>query len=278
MYRTIQQLPLIERLSRPEYTGENRCIPCTVVNVVIAVLVTVGVGLLSPPLAVTILVLALGSIYLRGYLVPGTPTLTKRYLPDRVLRWFDKGHSSVASLENLDVESVLADAGVVAVDERLDDLVLTEDFEDAWYERIEAMSVSDGETQVAELATLLDVDAETIELERRGDAVMAWIEDRYAGQWESKPAFVADVAADRVLAERYPRWDRLPLAHRSEILGSLRIFLERCPTCDGSVTLGQEVVESCCRSYDVVAASCNDCGARLFETEVDPEQLEQISP
>ena len=36
---------------------------------------------------------------------------------------------------------------------------------------------------------------------------------------------------------------------------SFRIFLKQCPECDGPVRVGQEVVESCRRSYDVVAAS-----------------------
>lgn len=36
------------------------------------------------------LVVALGAIRRRGYLVPGTPALTKRHLPDPVLRWFGK--------------------------------------------------------------------------------------------------------------------------------------------------------------------------------------------
>ena len=56
------------------------------------------------------------------------------------------------------------------------------------------------------------------------------------------------------------------VAYRSELLASLRLFVERCPTCDGTVEFGTDVVESCCRSYDVVAATCGACDARLFET------------
>lgn len=51
------------------------------------------------------------------------------------------------------------------------------------------------------------------------------------------------------------------------MLNGLRLFVERCPACDGPVTADREVVESCCRSLDVVAVSCDACGARLFETE-----------
>jgi hypothetical protein len=102
---------VLDRLRRPEYTGENRCTPCTVVNTALAALLAAGAGGLAaaatpagtgpvpapvPGLAAGGLVLAAGlaSIHLRGYLVPGTPRLTKRYFPDRVLAWFDRAPDS----------------------------------------------------------------------------------------------------------------------------------------------------------------------------------------
>ncbi|MFC6975122.1 hypothetical protein ACFQL1_11345 [Halomicroarcula sp. GCM10025709] len=81
---------MLARLRDPEYTGENRCLPCTIVNSAIAVALAgaVGVGIAvatTPVLAgvAAALVLAVSalSIWLRGYLVPGTPELTKRYMP-----------------------------------------------------------------------------------------------------------------------------------------------------------------------------------------------------
>jgi hypothetical protein len=48
-------------------------------------------------------------------------------------------------------------------------------------------------------------------------------------------------------------------------LSGLRLFVETCPVCDGRVSIGEETVESCCRSYDVVAVACDDCDARLLE-------------
>ena len=81
---------LRDRIREPEYTGENRCIPCTVVNGVLAVVLTAAAAVFGPVTAAVVLVASLGSIYYRGYLVPGTPELTKRYLPDRVLRVFGK--------------------------------------------------------------------------------------------------------------------------------------------------------------------------------------------
>ncbi|HET7324840.1 MAG TPA: hypothetical protein VFJ06_10950, partial [Halococcus sp.] len=80
----------VDRFRRPEYTGANRCTPCTVVNLLIAVVVTGAVALLVPEVAILAFIIFVGTIYLRGYLVPGTPSLTKQYLPARVLRLFGK--------------------------------------------------------------------------------------------------------------------------------------------------------------------------------------------
>jgi len=81
---------LRDRVHKPEYTGENRCIPCTVLNVILAAALTAASAAFGPVVAAAVFVASLGSIYYRGYLVPGTPKLTKRYLPDRVLRLFGK--------------------------------------------------------------------------------------------------------------------------------------------------------------------------------------------
>jgi len=81
---------LRDRIREPAYTGENRCLPCTVVNVVLAVALTAAAAVFGPVVAAAVLVASMGSIYYRGYLVPGTPELTERYLPDRVLRLFGK--------------------------------------------------------------------------------------------------------------------------------------------------------------------------------------------
>ncbi|MFW6382462.1 MAG: hypothetical protein ACOCZD_00305 [Haloferacaceae archaeon] len=81
---------LRDRIREPEYTGANRCIPCTVLNGILAVALTAAAAVFGPVAAAVVLVASLGSIYYRGYLVPGTPELTKRYLPDRVLRVFGK--------------------------------------------------------------------------------------------------------------------------------------------------------------------------------------------
>jgi hypothetical protein len=37
--------------------------------------------------------------------------------------------------------------------------------------------------------------------------------------------------------------------------------------------MAPDVVKSCCRSYDVIAVRCEDCGARLLEADYDPATL-----
>ncbi|MDQ2050761.1 hypothetical protein RBH26_09705 [Natronolimnohabitans sp. A-GB9] len=81
---------IAERLHQPEYTGENRCEACTVVNVIIAIILGGIISRKSKLVGVFSIGMSLVLIYLRGYLVPKTPTLTKRYLPAAVLQWFGK--------------------------------------------------------------------------------------------------------------------------------------------------------------------------------------------
>lgn len=297
---------VLDRLRQPEYTGENRCIPCTAANVVIAAAVGLAAGYVWSvagwPLAwlVGTLALATGlaSVWLRGYFVPGTPELTKRYFPDWLLQAFDKGpepgtspgglgagvdegsadsaghpaedpadDAASAPAENPpgepDVETMLLSAGVVEPCEHEDDLCLVEAFRSGWHERMETIR-EDG-TERDELARELDLDPADIEFEDHGDAFVARNEGHRLGQWESRAALVADLAAARELPRWIDSWDDLPVGGRSQMLGGLRIFLETCPVCEGPVSAGMETVESCCRSHDVVAANCEACDSRLLE-------------
>jgi len=266
----------VHRLRQPEYTGENRCIPCTAVNLVIAVVVSGLVAVVFPPAAVVVFAASLAAIYLRGYLVPGTPTLTKRYFPDSVLKLFDKYEppEPPAVEDDADIEAFLLDVEAVAECRDGTDLCLTDEFEDAWYDRIASLRErGDEDDSVAVLFEGLDIDPERVRIESYGNAYEAYIDDTRVGQWESRSAYLADIAAEAEFRERHPAWHRLGFDERTEILGALRLWLERCPECDGPVTLGEDTVESCCRSIDVIAATCEDCGARVFEAQFSPQAM-----
>jgi hypothetical protein len=274
-------MSLIDRLRQPEYTGENRCVPCTSVNIAIAAAGSaLAAKLTSRRVGSTAFITSLGTIYLRGYLVPGTPTLTKRYFPERVLRWFDKDNTTPMTDETVEIdpERILLDAGAVEPCREGTDLCLTTDFQQAWRERIYTVRSHDlGEDH---LAGVLDVSTRDgrITVDQHGDAFIAYTDDAVLGQWSSQAAAIADTAAATELSERVSDWSDFAPAEIARVLMSLRIFIEQCPDCDGSVRVEQDVVESCCRSYDVVASACQDCDTRLFEMEWNDPAEDNTQP
>ncbi|WP_459191926.1 hypothetical protein [Halosimplex sp. J119] len=266
----------VDRLRRPEYTGENRCDLCTAVNLTVAVALSAGVALVSmrwlAPAPAAIVGVAgfavfVAAIYLRGYLVPRTPVLTERYAPEWLLQFFDGKAPDPPTTGggDIDVEAILRRAGAVTDCDRADDICLTDGFRDAWWTRIRALQ--DDDTPREELATVLGVDADALSYDEHGDAFVAFHDGDLIGRWESYAAFVADVAAANELRSRGCGWSALTVRQRSTVLQRLRVFLETCPSCGGQPTAGQEVVESCCRSIDVIAIECADCSARLFEAK-----------
>lgn len=263
----------IDRLRQPEYTGENRCLACTAVNGMIALVLSGLVagggwwlgetGTLGVTAGIAVLTISVVVIYLRGYLVPGTPSLTKRYLPDPILQWFDPPDTTATT--DIDPEEILREAGVIQPCQHEDDLCLTDPFRETWRARIRDLRGSEATRD--ELAQLLGTRPTDLTVESVDDAVLARLDGRIVGQWESSGAFAADMACASVLRSYVPRWLELDLTARSNLLSGLRAFLEDCPSCNGELELGERVVESCCRSIDVVAISCTDCGQRILEME-----------
>ena len=264
-------MSLTDRFRQPDYIGENRCTPCTVVNIAIAAGVSAFTALASTVLGVGVFTLSLGTIYLRGYLVPCTPTLTMRYFPERVLRWFDKDAATPMTDEiiGIDPSRVLFNIRAVEPCHEGTDLCLTSEFREAWREHIQTVRAHDpGEDLLADALGIPDSD-DRITFDRQGEAFVAYTGEAVIGQWSSQAAVIADVAAATELDDRTADWADLTPAEVARVLMSLRIFIEQCPKCDGSVEVDQNVVESCCRSYDVVASTCQDCDGRLFEMEWD---------
>lgn len=264
------------KIRRPEYTGENRCLPCTAVNILIAMIASTLIGVWSMMYGIALFVIALALIYLRGYLVPGTPTLTKQYLPESVLRLFGKEPSFMPNQHAtaIDPERVLMDAGAVSPCENGVDICLTPEFRAAWRERLYD---SGKDVDDRDLRTALG-NSEKTTFEEYSDATVVRNSEGVFGQWPSLAAKIADVTAAEELSHRYPRWTELDSKEKVRVLLSLRAFIEVCPDCGGEVRLGQEIVESCCQSYDVALAACEECDASLFEIEWQDEfALEQGS-
>ena len=275
--------PLLDRIRQPEHTGENRCLPCTAVNSVLAVAATGLASLVAVEAGAVVLVASALAIALRGYLVPGTPTLTRRYLPGRVLAAFDKrpgatdpsdAHEfeTVEKIERqrrnaVDPERFLLDVDAVGSCDDRDDLCLTDEFAALVEDRAERFREAPVDRD--RTAALFDVDPDEVTFKDR--AYPAVLVDRRVRKWPSEGALVADVATDAALSARTDRWADVPLEQRLEILETLRSFHETCPLCGGAVGLGSDAVESCCRSYEVVALACVDCEKPLLE--FDPEAV-----
>jgi len=281
----------LRRWQDPEYTGANRCLPCTVVNSVIGVGLAGGIGAAglvwaTPTVAAAGACLALfvsaASIYFKGYLVPGTPTLTKRYFPAWLLDAFGKapetatgtstpatdrrGHQSPEEPpEEIDLEEVLVGAGALEPCQGGADLCLTDEFRDAWDAQIE--QARESEVGRDRLPEILDISAEDVTVEDHGEAFRARVDGQYVGTWESRAAFVADIAAADVLSEWLDDWDEVPVAHRGQLLNGLRLFLVTCPTCGGDLAFGTDTVESCCTTREVAAVTCEACDTRVFESD-----------
>ena len=254
-----------DRLRRPEYTGENRCLPCTALNVALAVVTAVAVAVgglaagASRGAAVgaggVAFAVALAAIALRGYLIPGTPAITRRYFPERVLDAFGKGDADRPVLESVDDEAVVATlsrAGVLTEDG--DALGLTDEFRAAVGDGVESG----------------DPDAEGVRAVLRADEVDALgptsfeVDGEGIERWVSTEAVAVDVALAAELDDRLDGWGDLDRGDRRDVLTGLRLRVERCPACGSPAETTVERLDHCCRRPHVaVQSACRECDALL---------------
>jgi hypothetical protein len=261
---------LVDRLRNDAYTGANRCLPCTVVNLALVTVAAGLVWLLSPIAAGLVGLVGVAATWLRGYVVPGTPQLTRRYLPAPVLAAFGKepAESTTVPPDGDPTEKLVA-LGVLTDGE--DDPALASSFRTAWSET--AKGLADGSTALREAAAAAvgadTVDPADVAVEESGaDGVTLTVDGSWVGQWPSRTALVADLATERTLAG--PAWNDLDRRERVDLAGRIRGLTERCPTCGGPTRVSDETVTSCCHTTDVVAVSCADCAERLAEFDPSP--------
>lgn len=271
---------LIDRLRRREYTGANRCTPCTVANCLIALILSVLVAVAtSLGVGVAVLVVCGLMIYLRGYLIPGTPTLTKRYLPARVHRLFGTHHAGPrkdgeimaadGAAERHDVEGrygspekALRAEGVIKECPDADDLCLHPKFREAWRNRI--VSLRERGSDAERLAAHLDVDPEAVSLEDHGEEYAVTFHGDRVDGWPSRAAFLADMGVEPTLTEWCSDWQSYDPELRTRIIASLRAFLERCPACGLDLETSESTWETCCRVGTDVTLACDVCGEVVF--------------
>lgn len=295
---------LIEHIRQPEYIGDNRCEPCTILNLVLTAIFGTVIARRSRIGGYVTLVLGVGLVYLRGYIVPGTPVLTQRYFPDSILRMFGKSpeikiqsglHSGEASQESnqstepneetevnemsnsriqedsatIDPGTFLRSAGIIEPCQEADDLCLNQRFEREWTRNMSDVTDSDVDGDDIAGALKIDVTGSKYEIEKYDDARVLVAENGTLGQWPSHDALIADVAAARILDDWVEEWNEFSPGIKGEILNSLRLFLEECPTTGGKIVTEHETVKSCCTSQDVIVITCEETGSRLFEHPVE---------
>ncbi|CCQ34817.1 hypothetical protein [Halorhabdus tiamatea] len=220
---------------------------------------------LAATVAIGVIAIAGVQIWLRGYLLPGTPTLSARYFPPWVLRAFGKEPFVVdgtRSESGIDTERPLAGANAVRFGERTAYGTLEDTFADEWQAAIE--DLASVETTVVDV---FDVDG-AVQIDERGNHVILTLDGRPFGRWVSRAALLADLGAGRVLASRYDGWGELETAERGQVLAQLRRYIDACPACAGEAVSSLDSATSCCREYEVVTVSCSDCGTRLSEVPV----------
>ncbi|MFD1600627.1 hypothetical protein ACFSBX_16940 [Halobellus rarus] len=297
----------LSSLQKPEYTGDNRCIPCTLVNILISLVFGIAAVSISPILSVGVIVISLVLIYFRGYWIPGTPRLTKKFFPIFVLKWFGKdpdGGSAITSekdltffedelagekdsnrtsgpvltdetqnklpnVEEIGFEEFFLTTGVLEICKDSADLCLTSSFRSKWHQEIS--SIEDIELSGKDVVKALEVDSGSSEVElfEDGEQVILSIEDEISVQWPSYAALRADVTASKAYGEYIPKWSSFELEDRYRLLKGLRMFADICPTSGGATEMQIELVETCCTSHEKVSVRCSQTEEVIFEQHLD---------
>ncbi|MFC7069025.1 hypothetical protein [Halobaculum lipolyticum] len=267
----------LDALRRPEYTGENRCLPCTVVNAVAVVLASLVTAPVSGPAALVVLLGGAALIAVRGYVVPGTPAFAPRLVRALGLApYFDHlgsgatderpdrasddlaGEGHPAGGDPADLLGAMLDAGVLREGDD-GDLFLADAFADAWTDEMAALRGLDVDALAAETAAVVPFDAtgaprfDGVSVEGEGRAV--WLRPVHA---------VADVAAVRAMAGV-----GVPESLRAPAASPLRLFLPECPACGGPL-VETTVTDGCCggtmnpsETPTRRAVACDDCGTTV---------------
>ncbi|GAB3025799.1 hypothetical protein [Natronobiforma cellulositropha] len=272
---------LVERVREPAFTGENRCWPCTVVNVVLLWMgVTVVVFLGQPALAGVLFLVGVCVIALRGYLVPYTP----RFAPQLVSvlpgdpfdherapgSLADTGDASPDTAGETGQEAdapsgdavleTLLETGVLVADG--DTLDLDPTFRTRWREETTRLR----ERELADLARAADdLTPDTLEAYPKTRWGRSYVVlDPVAGPIVLLPhaIAVAELAAMRALEETVTD-ERIRLAAGRP----LRSLLEHCPLCDAELVVS---ASTCCGEVTPVGKTpaeklvCQSCSVRLF--------------
>ncbi|WP_136601936.1 hypothetical protein [Salinigranum halophilum] len=247
-------IAFVSSLGHPSYTGRAREPGFVVANVLVVSLVAVGVERLVPPSGAVLIGVGVAFLVLRGYAVPGTPAFVRA-----VSDWLDAANSHSPAPPD---ERELLRAGVLR--RASGDFQPAPSFLAAWRARVR--SAGPREDDARALAAALSVAPERVTLAWRDGVLFAEAAGAPLGAWLSRAALVADTASIHELRRRYPRWDAVSPQRRGAMLSTLRLYLDVCPSCDGTTVLDRASSRVPGVNERTVAVTCADCDARLFES------------
>ncbi|WP_222918484.1 hypothetical protein [Natrinema sp. SYSU A 869] len=271
-----------EWIRRPEYTGDNRCWPCTVTN---GVLLTIGVGVLTiagrRTVAAAVAVIGIVAIWLRGYLVPYTPRFAPRLVTALPFGFVDHGDhtgrdagslsdTGIATDETAETDVPTGEAVVTALLEvgvvvpAGEELALDESFRDEWHRKMARLRDLGFAGLAAEANDLTDpsIDVRVGRDWRGRDSAIRLEGDGGRSVSFGEAVAVAELAAARALESRID-----DEAIRLAAGRPLRSLLDRCPRCDGDLTVSRS---TCCGEVTPIGSTpaerliCPDCDVRLF--------------
>lgn len=231
-------LILLPTVRRSEYTGENRCWPCTGLNLVIVAVVALAAGFIQPLLGVLTGSVCLVLIYLRGYVVPGTPRFGPQIaalLPIQFEHTGAESYESDSLAGDVDPEQLLnqlVEAGILRVDG--EQLRLDRSFRDEW------------ERRMAELREMSETELVTRTAAVVGDDVRGEVlDDRFLLTGDGRDTMLRPTVAiaETAAAETFAAYD-VSERIRAPAAGPLKTFLRICPACGGSVQ--EMTIQNCC--------------------------------
>lgn len=258
---------LHDRFRVEEYTGENRCPACTVLNLSVAAFGSILLGMYSISAGATLFAFSVILIYFRGYLIPKTPTITKQYFPPWLLALFDKepAHTRIPIEHSTDSETFLREAGVLTECEETEDICLEESFRREWEATIEDIRETGLKTAIADS---FDIDKTKIEVTHPNNSssnIRVTHDEEMIGTWDAEPLLIVDLASYLVLQRRITNWDELPDGGKNRATAALRTFLARCPVCEDLIVEEEEEIETCCRSKIQMKGLCPSCNTEFFK-------------
>lgn len=264
-------MSLLDAIRRPDYTGERRCWPCTVVNAALLLAAAVVLWPLSTTVALLTAVGGGALVYLRGYVVPGTPEFAPRFVArlglSHLFEYASDGgdvrqSGELGAEDGEQVLFALFEAGVLREDEE-GALSLSDDFRSAWEDETASLRERDDEGVASAAAAAAPFDAEG-GVEFGGITV----DGEHDSIWLSRAHAIADAAAVRAMAA----FD-VPESARAPATAPLRMFLESCPLCGGPTAEETTVLDCCGGTMGVYddpeddVLVCADCGETLYVFE-----------